>query len=67
MIKEKLGWAPSIPVAEGLKKTYFWIKAQVEKDKAAGLDITKLGTLEIVVQTTDDLDELAAQGLAGKC
>ena len=67
MIKEKLGWAPSIPVAEGLKKTYFWIKAQVEKDKAAGIDITKLGTSEIVVQTTDDLDELAAQGLAGKC
>ena len=58
---------PSIPVAEGLKKTYFWIKAQVEKDKAAGIDITKLGTSEIVVQTTDDLDELAAQGLAGKC
>merc|ERR1712230_314396 len=25
---------------QGLKKTYFWIKAQVEKDKAAGLDIT---------------------------
>jgi GDP-D-mannose 3',5'-epimerase len=67
MIKEKLGWAPSIPVAEGLKKTYFWIKAQVDKDKAAGIDITKLGTSEIVVQTTDDLDELAAQGLAGKC
>ena len=67
MIKEKLGWAPSIPVAEGLKKTYFWIKEQVEKDKAAGIDITKLGTSEIVVQTTDDLDELAAQGLAGKC
>merc|ERR1711904_508245 len=67
MIKEKLGWAPSIPVAEGLKKTYFWIRAQVEKDKAAGIDITKLGTSEIVVQTTDDLDELAAQGLAGKC
>ena len=67
LIKEKLGWAPSIPIAEGLKKTYFWIKAQVEKDKAAGLDITKLGTSEIVVQTTDDLDELAAQGLAGKC
>ena len=65
MIKEKLGWAPSIPVAEGLKKTYFWIKAQVEKDKAAGIDITKLGTSEIVVQTTDDLDELAAQGVGG--
>jgi len=39
----------------------------VQKDVDAGLDITKLGTSEIVVQTTDDLDELAAQGLAGKC
>ena len=40
---------------------------EVEKDKAAGVDITKLGTSEIVVQTTDNLDKLAAQGLAGKC
>ena len=59
MIKEKLGWAPSIPVAVGLKKTYFWIKDMVEKDKAAGIDTTKLGVSEIVVQKTDELDELA--------
>jgi len=59
MIKEKLGWAPSIPVAVGLKKTYFWIKDMVEKDKAAGIDTAKLGVSEIVVQKTDELDELA--------
>lgn len=36
LIKEKLLWAPSIAIAEGLRKTYFWIKDQVEMEKAAG-------------------------------
>lgn len=61
MIKEKLGWAPSIPVKDGLKKTYFWIKEQVEKEKSAGNDVSALGTSEIVVQTTDDLDNFGAK------
>ncbi len=30
LIKKELGWAPSIPLAEGLKKTYFWIKLEME-------------------------------------
>lgn len=29
-IKEVLGWAPSIPLAEGLKHTYSWIEEQVQ-------------------------------------
>ncbi len=29
LIKEKLGWAPSRPLAEGLKKTYQWINEQI--------------------------------------
>lgn len=33
LIKEKLGWAPSMPLKEGLAKTYAWIKDQVEKNK----------------------------------
>lgn len=33
LIKEKLNWAPSIPLKEGLSKTYKWICEQVEKDK----------------------------------
>lgn len=33
LIMEKLGWAPSKPLHEGLEKTYNWIKAQVEKNK----------------------------------
>ena len=30
LIKEKLGWAPSRPLAEGLAKTYTWIDQQVK-------------------------------------
>lgn len=31
VIKEKLGWAPSMPLEVGLKKTYTWIEEQVKK------------------------------------
>lgn len=31
LIKEKLGWAPSQSLKDGLTKTYQWIKEQVEK------------------------------------
>ena len=30
LIHEKLGWKPSQPLAEGLRKTYAWIEAQVK-------------------------------------
>lgn len=34
LIKEKLGWAPSMPLAEGLRITYAWIKEQVDKQRS---------------------------------
>lgn len=36
LIKAMLGWAPSVPISEGLRKTYFWIKSQVEAEAASG-------------------------------
>jgi len=33
-IKKTLGWEPSTPLADGLKKTYAWIKTQYEDRKA---------------------------------
>ena len=36
LICEKLGWAPSRPLREGLEKTYHWIAAQVEKTACLG-------------------------------
>jgi len=29
LIKQKLGWAPSIPLVEGMQKTYRWIHDEV--------------------------------------
>lgn len=31
LIKEKLGWAPSLPLKVGIEKTYEWISKEVEK------------------------------------
>lgn len=31
LIKEKLGWAPSLPLREGMEKTYKWINQQAAK------------------------------------
>eukprot|EP00239_Pterosperma_sp_CCMP1384_P005582 CAMPEP_0197847242 /NCGR_PEP_ID=MMETSP1438-20131217/5654_1 /TAXON_ID=1461541 /ORGANISM="Pterosperma sp., Strain CCMP1384" /LENGTH=376 /DNA_ID=CAMNT_0043459107 /DNA_START=62 /DNA_END=1192 /DNA_ORIENTATION=- len=45
LIKEKLGWAPSIKLADGLRVTYRWIKEQIE---AEGGDSSKFSTSEIV-------------------
>ena len=36
IIKQVLGWEPSLPFREGLKKTYDWIKEQYEARKAGG-------------------------------
>ena len=31
LILEKLGWEPTITLADGLKVTYFWIKSQLDE------------------------------------
>lgn len=33
MIREVLGWAPSIPLSEGLRETYMWIEAEYLKSR----------------------------------
>ncbi|GMI46474.1 hypothetical protein TrCOL_g6871 [Triparma columacea] len=58
LILEKLGWEPKIAIKDGLKKTYFWIKEQIEKEKAAGVDISNFSVSEVVVQTDDSLMQL---------
>ena len=34
LILEKLGWEPTIRLADGLKITYFWVKGQLEEVSA---------------------------------
>jgi len=39
LIKEKLGWAPSITLKEGLQRTFKWIDEQVTKEEKSGVDV----------------------------
>eukprot|EP00927_Polykrikos_kofoidii_P039079 TRINITY_DN3350_c0_g1_i2.p1 TRINITY_DN3350_c0_g1~~TRINITY_DN3350_c0_g1_i2.p1 ORF type:complete len:408 (+),score=69.58 TRINITY_DN3350_c0_g1_i2:86-1225(+) len=59
LIKEKLGWEPSTSIEDGLKPTYFWIKEQVDKEAAAGVDISVYASSKLVVQSTESLTNLA--------
>merc|ERR1712151_1389813 len=54
LINKELGWEPSISIAEGLKKTYFWIKGEIEKEKKEGSKMD-YSTSEIVQQVDDSL------------
>jgi GDP-D-mannose 3',5'-epimerase len=31
LIRQKLGWAPNVPLKDGMRKTYFWIKVSCHK------------------------------------
>jgi len=62
MIKEKIGWEPSIAIRTGLKETYFWIKSQADAEKASGVDISQYGHSKVVIQTTESLESNAAGG-----
>ncbi|CAF1050804.1 unnamed protein product [Didymodactylos carnosus] len=57
-IKEVLNWAPSISLKEGLKKTYEWIKTELENEKVRGIDISQYASSKVVVQTTDTLQQI---------
>ncbi|KAK6161462.1 hypothetical protein DH2020_004843 [Rehmannia glutinosa] len=48
LIKEKLGWAPSMKLKDGLRITYFWIKEQLEKEKSKGIDLSTYGSSKVV-------------------
>jgi len=37
LIEERLGWAPSQPLREGVRKTYEWIEGQVEALRTTGV------------------------------
>ena len=55
MIKDRLKWAPSISINDGLKITHAWIKGEIEAEEGGGAGY---GTSDIVQQVTDTLDSL---------
>uniref|UniRef100_A0A6U6DQ05 NAD-dependent epimerase/dehydratase domain-containing protein n=1 Tax=Odontella aurita TaxID=265563 RepID=A0A6U6DQ05_9STRA len=58
LIVEKLGWEPTMKIKDGMKKTYFWIKEQVENEKKEGKDTSAYGHSEVVQQVDDSLMQL---------
>lgn len=56
MIKDRLKWAPSISIKDGLKTTHMWIKSQIAAEGEGAA--SSYGTSDIVQQVTDSLDSL---------
>jgi GDP-D-mannose 3',5'-epimerase len=54
LIKELLGWAPSITLADGLKRTYDWIKVEILEERAQGRQLNYAQS-RVVVQDADAL------------
>jgi len=57
LILEKLGWEPTTKIEDGLKKTYFWIKGEIENEKKEG-KTNDYSQSEIVQQVDDSLLQL---------
>lgn len=58
LIKQVLGWAPSITLKEGISRTYAWITKELEKEKTKGTDLKALGKSKVVSQSTNTLDSI---------
>jgi len=48
LIKQKLGWEPSIKLEDGMRKLYFWMKEKIEQEKANGVDTSIYGKSKVV-------------------
>ena len=58
LIKQVLGWAPSVTLKEGLGYTYAWIKTQVE---AYGADTAALTSSTVVSQAMTDVCDMGSK------
>lgn len=58
LIKQVLGWSPSITLKDGISRTYAWISKEIEKEKTKGIDLSKFGKSQVVTQTTNSLDHI---------
>merc|ERR1719379_3229984 len=62
LIKARLGWEPNTKLEDGMRKTYFWIKEQVEKSRQNGVDINAMAQSKLVVQDTSVLRGVQVTG-----
>jgi len=58
LILKELGWEPTIKISDGLRKTYFWIKGEIENEQKQGNKMDDYSKSEIVQQVDDSLLQL---------
>jgi len=58
LIKELLGWAPSISLKEGLKRLHEWMKPVIEDEVKQGVDIKKYAHSTIVTNRTPEINSI---------
>lgn len=61
LILKELGWEPTMSIADGLRKTYFWIKGEIEKEADAGKNVADYSVSDIVKQVDDSLMQLGQE------
>jgi len=54
LIKQLLGWAPSITLKDGLGRTFKWIDTQITKEEKSGKDITEYAVSHVVQSKTPE-------------
>jgi len=48
LCRELLGWEPQVNLREGLKRTYDWIKGEIEREKKQGKNVSIYGHSKVV-------------------
>jgi len=54
LIQKLLHWSPPPLLVEGLRRTYYWMKDEIEKDRSAGIDVNLYASSKIVAPTNPD-------------
>lgn len=58
VIKQVLGWAPDTKLVDGLRKTYYWIKGEMEREIRSGVSVEQYSKSAVMKQSTNTLDAL---------
>merc|ERR1711988_1713036 len=60
LIKQVLGFAPSVLTKDGLKYTHTWIKAQIDELAKSGKDLSSMTTSKVMTQEMVDKSDMGA-------
>ncbi|HEY6160137.1 MAG TPA: NAD-dependent epimerase/dehydratase family protein [Bacteroidia bacterium] len=56
LIRQVLGWAPSIPLETGIAKTFQWVNQQVKAEKKKGVNIAEYSASKVVTTQAPEIE-----------